>query len=282
MKNQKRTYKRQVQKLLSGLLVAFAIAFVAFPLCWMMLSSFKPGTELFKIPASVFPKDWSLVWYQEAFSSNEVVRYFLNSLIVSSSTMIINAILGTMGAYSLARFKYSGRNLVLAGILSAYCVPPIMLMVPLYRIVSNMGLTSTYAGIIIGHVTTTLPFAIWQMIPFFKKVPTSLEEAAKVDGASDLRVFTTIVFPLCKVGILSSGIMSFILSWNEYLLSSVMISRDTMKTLTVGLSNFISSTEIEWGVIMALGTVTTIPIVLLFAAIQKYFVEGLTAGAVKG
>jgi ABC-type glycerol-3-phosphate transport system permease component len=157
-----------------------------------------------------------------------------------------------------------------------------MLMIPLYRIIAGMGMSSSYLGVIIGHVTVTFPFCIWLLISFFKKIPKEIEDAAFVDGTTDFEAFFLIVLPLCVPGVLSTGIMAFILSWNEYLLSSVLVSNDSMKTLTVGLANFISSTEIDWGVIMALGTATTIPIVILFTAIQKYFVEGLTAGAIKG
>jgi ABC-type glycerol-3-phosphate transport system permease component len=157
-----------------------------------------------------------------------------------------------------------------------------MLMIPLYRIIAGIGLNSSYAGVILGHITLTLPFCIWILIPFFKKIPKEMEEAAIIDGAPALKIFRSIVLPLCVPGILSAGIMVFILSWNEYLLSSVLTTSDIMKTLTVGLANYISSTEIDWGTIMALGTATTLPIVIMFTAIQKYFVEGLTAGAVKG
>lgn len=264
------------------LIILIVLVFVGFPLLWMVLSSLKPSVELFKTPPSFFPKHLSLVWYKKAFSDSLVIRYFLNSFIVATSTMLIDVVLGTLGAYSLARFRYRGRKLIKIGVLSAYCIPPIMLMIPLYRIISGMGLNSSYFGVIIGHVTITLPFSIWLLISFFQKVPKEIEEAAWVDGASVFTTFYRIVLPLCIPGVLSTGIMAFILSWNEYLLSSVLISSDSMKTLTVGLANYISSTEIDWGTIMALGTATTIPIVILFTAIQKYFVEGLTAGAVKG
>jgi len=157
-----------------------------------------------------------------------------------------------------------------------------MLMIPLYRIIAGMNLKASLFGVIIGHMTVTFPFAIWLLIAFFRSIPREIEEAALVDGGSDLTVFYKIILPLCMPGILSTGILVFILSWNEYLLASVLISQDSMKTLTVGLANYISSVEINWGVIMALGTATTIPVILMFTAIQKYFVEGLTAGAVKG
>lgn len=263
-------------------LMLLVIAVVSFPLLWMALSSLKPSVELFKTPPTLFPKNVSFDWYREAFSDSTVVRYFLNSFIIAVSTMFIDIVLGTLGAYSLARFQYRGRKLIIVMVLSSYCIPPIMLMIPLYRVIAGMGLNSSYLGVVIGHVTFTYPFCLWLLISFFRKVPKEIEEAAVVDGASAFTIFYRIILPLCIPGILSTGIMAFILSWNEYLLSSVLISSDTMKTLTVGLANYVSSTEIDWGVIMALGTATTIPIVILFSAIQKYFVEGLTAGAVKG
>ncbi len=264
------------------IMVLITVMFVGFPLLWMALSSLKPSVELFKMPPQIFPKNPTLLWYKNTFSNSTVVRYFFNSFLVASSTMIIDMVIATLGAYSLARFSYRGRRFIMMTVLSAYCLPPIMLMIPLYRIIAALGLNSSYLGVIIGHVTFTFPFSVWLLIPFFQKVPKEMEEAAIVDGATSLKIFSAIMLPLCVPGILSTGIMAFILSWNEYLLSSVLIISDTMKTLTVGLANYISSTEIDWGAIMALGTATTLPIVIMFSAIQKYFVEGLTAGAVKG
>ena len=167
------------------------------------------------------------------------------------------------------------------GILASYCVPPIMLLLPLYKIMATMGLTGSHVGVIVGHLTITLPFSVWLLIPFFKKLPREIDVAALIDGASEWQVFTRIDFPLVVSGVISTGIMAFIMSWNEFLLSSVLVNKEAMKTLTVGISNYISSTHIDWGIIMALGTITTIPVILLFAAVQRYFVEGMTAGAVK-
>ena len=274
--------RTRLEKIGLYVIVVIMIGFVGLPLVWMALSSFKPSVELFKMPPSILPKDWSLVWYRDAFSNDEVVRYFMNSLIISGSAMIVDVIFGTFAAYSLVRFEYTGRKSIMMGVLAAYCIPPIMLMVPLCRIIAGMGLKDSYIGIIIGHLTVTFPFTVWMLMPFFRKIPKVLDEAALVDGANSAQVFFQVDLPLAISGILSTGIMAFILSWNEFLLSSVLISHDYMKTLTVGMSTYISSTEINWGVLMALGTATTIPIVFLFTAIQKYFVEGMTAGAVKG
>ena len=157
-----------------------------------------------------------------------------------------------------------------------------MLMLPLYKIMAKIHLTGSHVGVIIGHLTITLPFSVWLLISFFRKLPHEIDEAALIDGANEWQVFSLIDFPLCISGVLSTGIMAFIMSWNEFLLSSVLVNKESMKTLTVGISNYISSTHIDWGIIMALGTITTIPVVILFALVQKYFVEGMTAGAVKG
>jgi len=274
--------RKLLERIILVILTVLAVGFVGFPLLWMVMSSFKPPTELFKMPPSILPQNYSLEWYREAFSNSIVVRYFLNSLIVASVTSILVIIIATFGAYSLTRFRFFGRKVITMAVLSAYCIPPIMLMIPLYRIIAGMNLKASLFGVIIGHMTVTFPFAIWLLIAFFRSIPREIEEAALVDGGSDLTVFYKIILPLCMPGILSTGILVFILSWNEYLLASVLISQDSMKTLTVGLANYISSVEINWGVIMALGTATTIPVILMFTAIQKYFVEGLTAGAVKG
>jgi len=267
---------------LVGILIAILVIIVGFPLAWMALSSFKPGVELFTIPPIFLPQNWSVEWYTQAFGNENVIHYFLNSLLIASSVMVIDMIVGTLTAYSLTRFKYKGRKLILISVLAAYCVPPIMLMLPLYKIVNTIGLSGSHIGVIVAHLTVTLPFSVWLLVSFFKKLPKEIDEAAVMDGASEIQVFMKIELPLCVSGVLSTGIMAFILSWNEFLLSSVLITKESMKTLTVGLANYISSTHIDWGIIMALGTITTIPVVLLFALVQKYFVEGMTAGAVKG
>jgi ABC-type glycerol-3-phosphate transport system permease component len=268
--------------ILVAVLIVFLVAIVGFPLAWMALSSLKPGVELFTIPPKVLPQNWSLEWYMQAFSNPNVIRYFLNSLLIASVVMVAVMIIGTMTAYSLTRFRYKGRKLILITVLAAYCVPPIMLMLPLYKIVNAFGLPESHLGVIIAHLTVTLPFSVWLLVSFFKKLPKEINEAAVMDGANEMQVFLKVELPLCVSGVLSTGIMAFIMSWNEFLLSSVLISKESMKTLTVGLANYISSTHIDWGIIMALGTITTIPVIILFVLVQKYFVEGMTAGAVKG
>lgn len=276
----------RARKIISGILIVLIVfmltALIGFPLLWMAISSFKPGVELFTIPPEIFPKRLSLEWYRDAFSNDNVIMYFLNSLLIASVTMIIDMAFGSITAFSVMRFDFKGRKLILAGILASYCIPPIMLMLPMYKIMTVLRLSGNHLGVIIGHITITLPFSTWLLVSFFKKLPKEIDEAAMIDGATELQTFAKIDMPLCASGVLSTGIMAFIMSWNEFLLSSVLVNKESLKTLTVGLANYISSTHIDWGIIMALGTITTIPVIILFAAVQKYFVEGMTAGAVKG
>lgn len=284
MKKMKKSMRRSklMSNVVAFVLIVLVVAMVGFPLLWMALSSFKPGVELFTIPPKILPEHWSLEWYVQAFRNENVIQYFLNSLYIASIVMVVDMIIGTMTAYSLTRFKYAGRKIILVSVLAAYCVPPIMLMLPMYKIMTTLGFSGSHLGVIIGHLTVTLPFSVWLLVSFFKKLPKEIDEAALMDGANELQVLMKIDLPLCISGVLSTGIMAFIMSWNEFLLSSVLINKESMKTLTVGLSNYISSTHIDWGIIMALGTITTVPVILLFALVQKYFVEGMTAGAVKG
>lgn len=263
-------------------LLLLSIGIVVFPLLWMAMSSLKPPTELFKSPPTVFPRQVSFGWYLEAFKSNRVLVYFGNSFRVACGTTLVVTFISTFGAYSLTHFNYRGRKTISVMALASYCIPSIMLVVPIYRIVAKLGLNNTLFGVVIGHSTATFPFAIWLLSSFFRGVPKGIEEAAAINGASDLQIFNKIVLPLTVPGILSTAILVFIMSWNEYLFSSILISQDSLKTLTVGLANYADSVEIRWGVIMALSTATTIPIIIMFSSIQKYFVEGLTAGSMKG
>lgn len=276
----------KTQKLLAnivvGILVLILLCIVGLPLLWMVVNSFKPGIELFTIPPKILPSDWSLEWYIAAFHNEDVIHYCLNSLKIASIVMAVDMVVGTLTAYSLTRFKFTGRKVILISVLASYCIPPIMLMLPLYRIMNALGLSGSHFGVIIGHLTVTLPFSVWLLLSFFKKLPKEIDEAALMDGANEWQTFMKIDLPLCIPGVISTGIMAFIMSWNEFLLSSVLTNKESLKTLTVGLSNYISSTHIDWGIIMALGTITTIPVIILFALVQKYFVEGMTAGAVKG
>jgi len=262
-------------------LVLFTIP-VIFPIYWMVVSSIKTPEELFTIPPKLFPAGVTLQSYIQVIMSSDIPRYLLNSFIIAILTTAISLFICVLAAYSFARFEYPGKRIVLISMLFSYIIPPVLLFLPFYMILSKIGMINTYSGIIAAHLTLVTPFLLWMLMPFFKSIPKSLEEAAMVDGASITQVFTKIVLPLAVPGIFSSGIFAFTFSWNEFLYASVILMDEKFRTLPVGISGFVSSYDIRWGAIMASSVLAAIPVVLIFRLIQNYFIEGLTAGAVKG
>lgn len=258
------------------------VVFVGFPLLWMLLSSIKPSTELFVSPPSLWPTAVTLEWYGSVITASDAPGFFLNSLIVGAATTVICLIAGSLAAYGITRFEFPGKALFQMGALVGYVFPAIVLFVPIYMILSALDLIDTYVGLVICHIILTFPFALWMLRSFFQTIPREIDEAAWIDGASFLRAFVLIILPLALPGIFSVGIFVFVLSWNEYLFASVLMSSTETKTVPVGIAEFITSFDIRWGEIMAMGTLATVPVVILFLCIQKYFLRGVLAGAVKG
>jgi ABC-type glycerol-3-phosphate transport system permease component len=274
--------KKTVLEFFRYLVLIIIVLGVLFPLYWMILSSLKPAEDLFSTNPTLLPERVSLEWYKTVIANSNVGQYFLNSFIVATSAMLISLVVTTMGAYSLTRFKYKGRKLILLAVLSSYVFPSILLLLPLYNILSSLGLLNSFIGIIITHTTITIPYSLWILKSYFQDVPPALEEAGMIDGLTRFGTFIHIVIPVTKPGILSCGLFSFILSWDEYLYASVFLTESKYKTLTIGIMEYITSFDVRWGEIMATSTITTLPVLIIFILIQKHFVKGLTAGAVKG
>jgi ABC-type glycerol-3-phosphate transport system permease component len=254
---------------------------VLFPVYWMVSSSFKPAAELFQSHPTLLPNSFSTVWYRAIISQSNVQRYFVNSMVVAFSTMCISIAVTTLGAYSLTRFNFRGKKTFLLAILLSYIFPPILLMLPLYNALAKLGLVDSYLGVIFTHTTIVIPFSLWILKSYFKNVPVEMEEAGLIDGLSRLGAFWRIIVPVTAPGILSVGLFSFILSWNEYLYASVFLTGPHFKTLPIGITEFIAQYDVRWGEIMATSVVTAMPVLVIFMCMQKYFVQGLTAGAVK-
>lgn len=273
--------KFRIKSFINYIILLLLVCFVGFPLLWMFVSSIKPATELFVRPPSIFPRVISFEWYKVIFMRTNAPRWFMNSFLIAFITMVLNIVISTLASYSIVRFKYPGRHVFIFGSLIGYVFPAILLLVPIYILINRLNLVGTYAGVIIPHLIQTLPFSIWLLRSFYSMIPKDLEEAAMLDGASNFGAFIRITLPLAAPGVLSTALFAFILSWNEYLFASVIATNDSVKTLPVGISTFIASFDIRWGEIMALGTITTIPVIIFFGIMQKYFVKGIIAGALK-
>jgi ABC-type glycerol-3-phosphate transport system permease component len=256
--------------------------FVGFPLLWMMISSIKPSTELFVHPPRILPDRMTLIWYRNIFASSDTVALFRNSLIVGGSTTAICLTMGTLAAYGVTRFEFPGKRIFLLGGLLAYLFPAIVLFISVYMIINTLHLTDTYLGLVLCHCILTFPFALWMLKSFFETVPREIDEAAWIDGASFFRTFVSIILPLTLPGLFSVAVFVFVLSWNEFLFASVLITNGEMKTIPLGIAEFITSFDVRWGEIMAMGTLATVPVVVLFLCVQRYFIGGVISGGVKG
>lgn len=258
------------------------VVFVAFPLIWMAVASITPASELFRSPPTLLPSEITLTWYRDTWQASDAPRYFLNSLVIGLSTTVICMIIGILSAYATTRFEFPGKKLFLISAIASYVFPAILLFLPLYLILNTFGLTDSLVGVIVAHIVVSFPFAVWMLRSFFLGIPRELDEAAWVDGASYMRTLVSVILPVSMPGLFSTAIFVFVLSWNEYLFASVIAGSAANKTITVGIAEFITSFDVRWGNIMALGTIATVPVVIMFMFVQKYFLRGVLEGAVKG
>ena len=258
------------------------VVFIGFPLLWMLVSSFKPAEQLFVSPPRLLPSTLTLDWYRNVMLQSDAPTYFRNSLVIGAATTAICLSIGTLAAYGVTRFEFPGKRVFLIGALLSYVFPAIVLFVPIYMIINSLGLIDTLAGVVIAHTILTFPFALWMLRSFFIAIPREIDEAAWVDGASYFLTFVAIILPLALPGVFSVGVFVFVLSWNEYLFAGVLITSGSLKTIPVGISEFITSFDVRWGEIMAMGALATMPVIALFLSVQRFFLRGVIAGAIKG
>lgn len=257
------------------------ILFIMLPFFWMLSVSLKPATEPFAIPARLWPENPTLENYVTAFRP-EFRTYFLNSLIVSGASVLITITLALLAAYSFARRTLLILTVLMALVVLAQMFPHSAIIIPIYKMMRAADLLNTYASLIIAYVSVTLPVAIWMLRGFLLKLPVSLEEAAAIDGAGPLRVFFEIVVPLARPGVIATAVYVLIVTWQEFLFALSFTSTKEMRTLPVGLNDFIGQYGIRYGELMASSVMVSLPVIAVFFFLQRYFVAGLTAGAVKG
>lgn len=257
------------------------LVLVAVPLLWMLSVSFKPPEEPFRIPTQLWPENPTWANYASAFRP-EFRRYLLNSTIVSVATVIVSVTAALLAAYALSRFRIPGARTILLFIIVAQMFPAATLIIPIFEIVRALDLLNSYVALVAAYVTITLPVATWMILGFVQNIPRDMEQAAMVDGASRLQAFWYIVVPAARPGIAASAVWIAVVVWQELLFAlSLTTSRD-MRTVSVGLSDFIGQYGVRWGELMAGSVVMSIPIIILFGVLQRHFVAGLTAGATKG
>ena len=259
------------------------IILISFPLIWMIITSVKPQTELFRIPPTWIPEQVTFEHYWRLLSETPFLRYFRNSVILSATTTAFVIGLATIGSYSLVRFKYRGRQTLAFLVLFTYLLPSVVLIIPLYLMMVSLGLSNTLFSLVLAYTTFALPYALWLLRSFMQGIPVDLESAALVDGATRLGAFKDVIFPQLLPGIISTALFTFIVSWNEYLYALVLVNSDSARPLTTGvMSMLITAFNIEWSLLMAASVMMSVPLIIIFAFLQSYLTRGFGTGGVKG
>lgn len=273
-----------INKALFWLLIIVILVYTLFPFYWAIVSSLKPSSELFITPVSYWPHkiDWS--HYQAVFEADFFVKALRNSIIVGVSTVVLAISVGSLAAYAMGRMQFRGRTFVLYLILSMTMFPQIAILASLYKVLDTFRMINSLPALIVSYTTFSLPFTVWVLTSFFKAMPGELEEAALVDGASPLRAFWQILLPLALPGIVTTGLLAFIGTWNEYLFALTYTQDWGSKTVPLAINAFSGQTQFElpWGNRMAASLTITLPLIILVLIFQRKILAGLTAGAVKG
>jgi ABC-type glycerol-3-phosphate transport system permease component len=262
--------------------LAVYLSFLLLPVAYMVLATFTSQEFLYSrrlIPAL---GDFTLSNYVTVLQTGSFQGYFVNSMIIATSTTALTLAVGILAGYSLSRFEYPGRQTILMSFLATQMLPLVLILIPFFLLMFSLRLVDSYLGIIIAHSVGGIPLGTWLLKGYFDDIPESLDEAAKMDGCSQLDILARIVVPMSLPGIAVAGFYTFILSWNDYLMVSILSQTAATRTLPFGLQLFQSQNTVAWELLLTAATVTMVPVVVLFALIQRYIVAGLASGGMKG
>jgi len=265
----------------NGLLVVMLI-WTLVPFYWMVATSLKRDREIYGFEATLVPRQPNLDAYRRLFAQTPFVKYVRNSTIVAVGTTAASLAFGCLGAYALARLRFRGRSVIARGLIFTYLVPPSLLFIPLFAVMSTLALIDTQQGLVLVYLGFTVPFCIWLLLGYFRSVPFELEEAALVDGCSRLSALVRVILPMSLPALAVVAFFSFTLAWNEFIYANVLVNSVDARTITTGLTLFIVEDVFFWGPMMAAACLASVPPVLLYLIFQRWVVKGLTLGAVKG
>jgi multiple sugar transport system permease protein len=271
----------RVFKLAAGLFTALFVAFFLFPYLGTVDTAIKPPDQVYAIPSAWLPSSIYLGSFRFVFDKQFGVN-LLNSAIVSTSTTVFVLVLGCLGAYALARIQFWGRAAVLAAVLSVSMFPEVSVISALFMWLRQWGLLNTFQALIIPYASFALPFTLWALTNFFRQVPWELEEAALIDGCTQLSALWRVILPLAAPGLVTCAILVFISAWNEFLFAYTFVSTDAARTVPVRIFMFQGEFESPWGQISAASVLVTLPLIVMVLVFQRRIIQGLTAGALKG
>ena len=282
----RRTRRRKLRSTVWNVVGLLVFVVLIFPVFWMISTAFKPDDEIYRSTPTFFSPHPTLQHFRDAIDPQQHPYFWSgvkNSLLVVGGTVAISISLAFLAAVALAKYRFSGRSLVVVLMIGILMLPQVGLIIPLYVVLAKYHLTNALMGVVLVYLTFLLPFAVWTLRGFILGIPKELEEAAMVDGSSRVGAFVRILLPLVAPGLVATAIFAFITAWNEYIFAYVILSDQSKQTLTIWLASFYgTSRSTDWGALMAASTLTALPAVAFFLLLQRQIRFGLTAGAVKG
>lgn len=263
------------------IIILFFVAISVYPVLRVVTISLRPGNNLLTSSLRIIPKNATFQNYIKLFTDEPFLLWIRNSVLVTLTVTIVGVVLASMAGYAFSRHKFPGRKLGLHSLLITQMFPATMLLLPLYIMISKLGLINSFLGLIIMYSATALPFCVWLMKGYYDTIPTSLEEAANVDGANKFTAFYKVILPLAAPALVIAALFSFMTAWNEYIIAAQVLWYEDMFTIPLGLKSFQGNMTTEWGLYAAGAIVISIPVVILFLVLSKWLVSGLTLGSVK-
>lgn len=277
------TKKFWKQNLLTYLLLIFVSLFALIPIIYMVSTSLKSISEILTAQrATLFPVNATVEGYVNTWTKYPFFTYIKNSIVVVLISTFVSVLFSTLAGYGFSRFNFLGKGALLMFILVTQMFPSVMLYVPYYKLLSIWGLSNTHTGLILVYVGSVIPFCSWMMYGYFNSISTELDEAAMIDGCGRIRTFWQIVLPLTLPGLISTIIYAFIHNWNEYMFAMIFTNSDELRTLPVAIGQMSKSYSVYWNELMAASTISSIPLMVMFLFLQRYFISNMTGGAVKG
>ena len=273
---------RRLLKWVGNTLLAVLLVWTLLPFYWMIATSLKADREIYGFEATLYPHRPTLAAYARLFRTTPFVKYVRNSTIIAVGNTLASLALGCLGAYALARLRFPGRSLIARGLVVTYLVPPALLFIPLFSVMSFLRLIDTHQGLILAYLSFSVPFSTWLLMGYFRSVPLALEEAALVDGCTRLGSLIRVILPMSLPALAVVTFFSFTQSWNEFLYANVFVNSVEVRTITTGLSLFVVEDVFFWGPMMGASFLSTLPPLIMYLIFQRWVVKGLTLGAVKG
>jgi ABC-type glycerol-3-phosphate transport system permease component len=276
-----KTAERLRSAILAYLVIAVSLCFFIMPMLWIIYTSFRTQASIFTGEIVSALKEYTLENYATVLMVTDFPAYFLNSIQIALSVTALSLVCAILGAYGLSRFRIKGKNLMIIGIFSTQMFPQVMLIIPIYLIIFSLYLLDKVPGVVLAQMILVLPFQVWMLKGYFDNIPTDLDEAATIDGCSILQRLVYVILPVAAPGIMVAAFYSFVVSWGDYLIVSIVSQSQRTATVTLIIARLTASLLVRWGQVAAATVLTIVPTIILFSFVQNQLVAGLTAGAVK-